>query len=152
MHKHDWIEDLHHAAYYFLRGDVHDDQYVGTVRIGADAFEEVLHDLEFERNPFAYWKETEDGRDSVGSWRMTHHTHPRRVPEGMQVHVTIFPSKYVDNGIDVYAHFEDDYSWSVLSAISHVLERNFEAERGVNIARAFLLNRSYVHLYHYQEE
>lgn len=147
MHDLDWIEDVHHFAYQYLRGDTHEEQYVGTVMMGEEAFEEVLDDLGLVRNPFAYWKMTEDKRDSVGSWRMTHYTHPTRVEEGMQVHFTLFKSKFIAGGIDIYAHHEHDYSWSLLSAIYHVLERDFSSSRGVRIAREIIMDKSHVHLY-----
>lgn len=147
MHEDDWQEELRRIVARFFRGRVYENQYVGTVKMNEEQLEKaVFHPGDVQRNLPAYWKyHADDGRDSEGSWRMTHWTHPEYVERGHQLHITIFRNAENPDYIDIYAHYE--VSWSY-DPIKHLREIGFSPDKGVRIAREWFDNRTYVKLYH----
>jgi len=140
----DWMERLRKKLYPILHpyleryggyalGIVRENQYVGTVELDEDTLEWKLAEHGFVRNPIAAYKTHTDGRESEGSWVLYHAEAPQIVAEGMQLHITLFASG--GSGIDLYAHYEDDWR---ASAFSHLRAKNFSAEKGVEKATRVL--------------
>lgn len=141
----DWIEGtrawLYPRLHQYLKlvgaysiGKVGWDQYVGYCKLYEEAIEHSLDDIG-ERNPIASLKKLPDKRESQGSWVVRHKHKPSLVAEGMQLHITIFdPFQYV-KGMEVYAHYEDDwrYNWR-----GHLRGANFSAHLGVKKARRIM--------------
>jgi len=142
----DFLEQVHHFLYGLLRGFVHENQYVGTVKMGEEELEKTLfHPTDARYNWLAYWKtHRDDGRDSEGSWKLRHPRHAEYVDRGMQVHMTLFPSTENPDWLDVYAHHEYD---NVLHPIKHLKEHKFSPKEGKERAQRYFSDNG-VDLYH----
>lgn len=129
----------------YAKGRVHENQYVLTLPAGEETSEEVLSDLGFERNPIAAYKTHPDGRQSEGSWRLRHKDDQYGlVEEGMQLHITFLRNHDVDEYVDVYAHYEDDW---MASPLNHLQEKNFSAQVGSEMAQELIENETYLDWY-----
>lgn len=148
----DWQETLRAKLYPALHtglqavglygvGTVGNDQYVGTSKIDEETLEEELVALGFKRNPVACYKRLPDGRGSTGSWVLLPED-AKRVENGMQLHVTLFPTR-VGEGVEVYAHYEDDWRKRPLS---HLREKRFRPHEGASLARAILMQHSFIEI------
>lgn len=150
-HREDFWETIRSTLYPILhvvlelfdigaRGTTPEAEYVGTIPVGAEDFEVTLHEAGLVRNALAKYKSTEDGRNSIGSWRATHNTHPDLVDDGMQLHITLFSPRLPSDGwpregVDVYAHYERDYGHD---ASGHLAGKDYSAKKGVVRARELL--------------
>lgn len=146
----DFWEKVHHFLYRRIRGKVYENQYVGTVKVGEEELErKAFHQNQVHYNWLAYWKKhADDGRNSIGSWKLRHPVHKAYVDEGMQVHLTLFRNETNDEWVDVYAHYE--YS-NIEHPIKHVREVNFSADEGVRRARQFFRDATSLELYHLRD-
>lgn len=155
-HEHDWIETVRQYLYpklhkslssvgLYSMGHLGEAQYVCTFHISEDAVEkDLLHRADWERNPIAAYKVHRDGRESTLSLRLTYQgdtTDREYVEQGMQLHLTFFPSaEGRDGAIDCYAHYEDDW---VAAPFAHLRAANFSAKEGVKRTTAYLRNATY---------
>jgi hypothetical protein len=98
-----------------------------------EEFEKQL-DSVARRNPIAAFKELPDGRKSEGSWVVLHEDSPDIVEQGMQLHITLFPSK---NGVGVvgYAHYE--YDWRD-HPLKHLRAKDISYTKGEEKAKEIL--------------
>lgn len=128
----DWFFDLFGVG---TTGTLPPDEYVGTIPVGVERFEKSLHAMGVVRNAPAKYKNTVDDRNSIGSWRATHRTHPDFVDQGMQLHITLFPpaggSASSDEAVTVYAHYEKNYG---NDPGGHLDGEDYSAELGVGKA------------------
>ncbi|XVH30568.1 hypothetical protein ACNS7O_09170 [Haloferacaceae archaeon DSL9] len=104
------------------------DEYVMTINAAEGAVEDALVDLGFARNPISSLKVRLDGNTSDGSW-----VRRDSVLSEWQLHVVLHAAD--DETVDVYAHWE--YSW-ITHPYRHYLAREYDAEKGVERARALL--------------
>ena len=118
-------------------------QYAGTFDEDEEVVEDELVDVGFRRNPIAAYKSLPDGRKSEGSWVLLNEDAPDHVAPGMQLHITLFKRKDGKPGREVYAHYEDDWR---ASPSDHLNEANFSAAAGVDIARDYLNNNTFLQL------
>lgn len=151
-HNEDFIETFREVVYpplhnvltlvgFYATGELSEAEHVGTVEDSEEELEKVFHDTGVVRNALAKYKSLPDGRESEGSWRLTHHTHPHLVEPKMQLHITFFAPTDgdVSEAVEVYAHYEMNYGASILG---HLNGRHYSAEEGVKRARQFFRNRT----------
>lgn len=144
----DWIEAVRRWLYPRLHAylkkfggygvaKVYDNQFVGSSFFSEDKIEiQLYRKANARRNAVsAYKTHYPSGRASEGSWRITHEAYPNLIPEGMQVHITLFQRNDGEPGRDIFAHLEDDWE---ASPIDHLKETHLDAERGVKIARKII--------------
>lgn len=145
-HNHgDFLEWLHHFLYFFIRGNTYSNQYAGTVYLDEEELEKVVfHPHGVSYNPLSYWKRIRD-RNSVGSWRLIHQSHPTYIEVGMQLHWTLYRNPDNSEYIDIYAHYEKDWSSDPLG---HLREINFSAKKGVELTRRFFRDDTFVDLHY----
>lgn len=133
-----FLEDVTGDRYY-TESDTHKNQFVGRVALPEEAFEKVLHDLGFDRNPLAAWKHLSTDTDNYeeGSFRKVGFgEYPR-----MQLHVILYDGAGFEEGESehtyVYAHWE--YRWDT-NPIKHYRGSNgrYSAEEGVRRMSALL--------------
>jgi len=153
--KQDWIESLRriviprlgiiaHALEeltgreYYVRGETHVRQFVGRVPMAQEAFESVLEDESFHRNPLASLKSRQDGEIEEGSWRKINID---KQPE-KQLHVVLYDGSKIDTAEPehtyVYAHIE--YRWDV-HPIKHYRGHELNAAEGVKMMKTILNDR-----------
>lgn len=101
----------------------HPSQFVGYVEMGEEAFEEVLHEMGYHRNPLAFWKYTVNAQEE-GSWR--------RVEGDWQLHVTLYDHPEYENRTYIYAHWE--YRWD-RKPLAHLRGEGINVPKGVNEMR-----------------
>ncbi|ELY57817.1 hypothetical protein [Natronococcus jeotgali] len=107
------------------------DEYVLTARCSEAKIEAFLAARGFSRNPISAVKVRMDGNTAEGSWVW------RPSPlASFQLHVVIHDLEEVE-GVDVYAHWER--SW-IRHPYKHYLARDYDAERGVALARRWLVD------------
>lgn len=104
-------------------------EFVGRVDMGEEEFEKVLHDMGFERNPFASLKDRLDTTEGEeGSFRKIY---PDEHPE-WQLHTVIYDGSDINNAESgecfVYSHWE--YRWDT-HPWKHYLAKDFSAAKGV---------------------
>lgn len=151
-HKQDFLESfrelvyppLHHVLEFFdfyAMGQVNTEEYAGTIEESEEELERAFHETGVVRNALAKYKYLPDGRESEGSWRLTHETHPHLVEPKMQLHITLFDpeGRDVSEAVAVYAHYEMDYGASISG---HLSGRRYSAEEGIKRARRFFRNRT----------
>jgi len=148
----DWQEDLRRYWYPRLHntldgigdrigvplyavGKIGYNQYVGKFDEDEESIEVELVDVGFRRNPISCFKSLPDGRESEGSWVLLNEDAPDHVAPGMQLHVTIFERADDQPGREFYAHYENDWR---TAPIAHLRAKNFSAAAGVDIARDYL--------------
>ncbi len=106
-----------------------EEEYVGTVAMTEDEFEELLAAAGFRRNLVSSLKVRVDGNVSDGSWAW------RASPlSDWQLHVILHN---VDDTVEVYAHWE--YAW-LTHPIKHYGAVGCSPERGVGMMREMLRN------------
>jgi len=144
----DWIESLRKYFYpklhnplskfgdriginLYSTGRVGWNQYVGDLEEEEEVIEKEITKIGGQRNPVACLKQLPDGRTSEGSWVLLHDDLPEVIKPGMQLHMTLFNSD-LDNGREVYAHYEDDWRTAPLA---HLRAKNFDIPRGVGMAK-----------------
>jgi hypothetical protein len=104
-----------------------EEEYVGTVDLTEDEFEDVLAEAGFRRNVVSSLKVRVDGNVSDGSWAW------RESPlADWQLHVILHN---VDDSVEAYAHWE--YSW-ITHPIKHYRAIDCQPETGVEMTRRFL--------------
>jgi len=150
----DWIEGWRARVYPFVHplarrlgafatATTPRDEYVGAVAVDEAVLERELVGLGFRRNPVAAYKRLgTTGRRSEGSWVLLPED-SHRVDEGLQLHLTLFPS-VVDGWIELYAHLEDDWRHRPLA---HLRGTNLDRDAGVRLARRVLDDESFVTLH-----
>ncbi|ELY40061.1 hypothetical protein [Natronorubrum tibetense] len=107
------------------------DEYALTTRCSEERLEEILSELGFSRNPIASLKVRTDGNTSEGSWVW------RASPlADMQLHIVLHEVENAEK-VDVYAHWE--CSW-IRHPYKHYVARGYDAEKGVELARRWLIN------------
>ncbi|WP_137288514.1 hypothetical protein [Natronorubrum halophilum] len=107
------------------------DEYALTTNCTEATIEEILEELGFSRNPIASLKVRTDGNTSEGSWVW------RASPlADMQLHIVLHEVENADK-VDVYAHWE--CSW-IRHPYKHYVARGYDAEKGVELARRWLVN------------
>ena len=107
------------------------DEYALTTRCSEERLEEILSELGFSRNPIASLKVRTDGNTSEGSWVW------RASPlADMQLHIVLHEVENAEK-VDVYAHWE--CSW-IRRPYKHYVARGYDAEKGVELARRWLIN------------
>lgn len=130
-------------------GYCYENQYTYTMNMPEAEAEGVLMSLGFRPNPMAYYKYTEDGRGSIGSWILTQdRCRPVMDPwaglgEGYpfdtrerQIHVTVFPSRDGSTQqVELYAH--EEYWW-LARPFAHLREEHFSPRRGKAMLRWLL--------------
>ncbi|UBF19107.1 hypothetical protein HRTV-14_gp34 [Halorubrum phage HRTV-14] len=116
-------------------------QYIGKFSEGEESIELELVDAGFRRNPIACFKSLPDGRKSEGSWVLIPEDAPDHVAPGMQLHVTMFKRADGQKGREMYAHYEDDWR---SAPVAHLRAKNFSAAAGVDIARDYLDERTFL--------
>lgn len=129
-----WIEDFT-GKHYYVTATTHNNQFVGRVPMNDESFEEVLHDLGFERNPLAVLKTLEDGEPEESSWRKVgYDEHP-----DMQLHVILYDGERIESGdagyTYVYAHWE--MRWDV-APLTHYRAVNKNTGEGVRRMKKLL--------------
>jgi hypothetical protein len=156
----DWVETFRRSVYprlheplskvgdlvgvnLYAKGRMYRNQYVGTVYEDEDVIEQEFESLGAQRNAIACLKSFPDGRVSEGSWVILHDEQPELVPEGLQLHMTLFNPENGGHGREVYAHLEDD--WRV-SPLAHLRANNFSPEQGVETARPLLNDETFLEL------
>lgn len=150
-HKQDFIESFRAVIYprlhvileffdLYAAGQGNPNAFVGTVNVGEEELEEYFHAAGVIRNALAKYKTLPDGRESEGSWRITHGTHPQVIedPE-MQLHFTLYksPDKPLSEAVDIYAHYEKNYG---KDPRGHLRAHEYSAEIGVNMAHRLIEN------------
>lgn len=94
----------------YVQSETHNNRFVGRVPMPEEEFEEVLHDLGFERNPLASLKSLRSGEVEEGSWRKVGFEESE-----MQLHLVLYdgePMRSGDAGYTyLYAHWE--YRWDI---------------------------------------
>ena len=100
-----WLEHVT-GDHYYVQGETHANQFVGRVPMGEEEFEEVLHEMNFHRNPLASLKKLgSTGEQEEGSWRKVDYDNQR-----MQLHVILYDGEKIQDGDSgytyVYAHWE----------------------------------------------
>ena len=113
----------------YALSDTPPEEYVGTLYCDEPTVEELLASLGFSRNLVASLKVRVDGNVSDGSW-----VYRESLFTAHQLHVIFHDG---DTGVDVYAHWE--YS-SIRHPYRHYLARNYDAEKGVRLARSVLFD------------
>ncbi|ELY50056.1 hypothetical protein [Natronolimnohabitans innermongolicus] len=107
------------------------EEYALTTHCTEERLEEILAELGFSRNPIASLKVRMDGNTSEGSWVW------RASPlADMQLHVVLHEVENTEK-VDVYAHWE--CSW-IRHPYKHYVARGYDAEKGVELARRWLIN------------
>ena len=107
------------------------DEYALTTHCSEERLEEILSELGFSRNPIASLKVRTDGNTSEGSWVW------RASPlADMQLHIVLHEVGDAEK-VDVYAHWE--CSW-IRHPYKHYVARGYDAEKGVELARRWLIN------------
>lgn len=118
-----------------------DRQYVGTVRMDEQEFEEKLsHEVGFRWNPVASLKR-EDGRWSEGSWVLRDSDdswywlgdpEPKATDwmTDFQLHLTVFKTE--SGNTEIFAHFE--HNW-VTFPVKHFKGKRLNPELGVRLTR-----------------
>ncbi|SEH15827.1 hypothetical protein SAMN04487967_2262 [Natronorubrum sediminis] len=107
------------------------EEYALTTRCSEEHLEDVLEKLGFSRNPIASLKVRMDGNTSEGSWVW------RESPlADMQLHIVLHEIENAEK-VDVYAHWE--CSW-IRHPYKHYVARGYDAEKGVELARRWLIN------------
>jgi len=156
----DWVETFRRTVYpplhkplsklgdrigvnLYAEGRMYKNQYVGTVYEDEDVIEREFESLGAQRNAIACLKSFPDGRVSEGSWVILHDEQPELVPEGLQLHMTLFKPESGGHGREVYAHLEDD--WRV-SPLAHLRAKNFSPKQGIEIARPLLNDETFLEL------
>jgi len=122
-------------------GETRLNQYVGVFSEGEESIELELVNVGFRRNPIACFKSLPDGRASEGSWVLLPEDAPDHVAPGMQLHVTMFERSDGQKGREFYAHYEDDWR---SAPVAHLRAKNFSAAAGVDIARGYLDERTFL--------
>lgn len=107
------------------------DEYVLTARCSEATLEDVLERAGFSRNPIAALKVRMDGNTAEGSWVWR-----PSLLAGEQLHIVLHDLEN-ETGVDVYAHWE--CSW-IRHPYRHYLARGYDAERGVALARHWLVD------------
>ena len=129
-----WIKPPIHRLFDWMFGGYAmssntEEEYVGTVHLSEDEFEDVLVAASFRRNLVSSLKVRVDGNISNGSWAL------RESPlADWQLHVI---HHNVDDYVEVYAHWE--YSW-LTHPIKHYRAVGCEPEKGVKMTREILRN------------
>jgi hypothetical protein len=130
-----FIEDIT-GAYYYVKGETHNNQFVGRVPLGEESFEKELSEMGFERNPLASWKRlASTGEQEEGSFRkIGFDKHPDK-----QLHVVLYDGKKINNAeVDVtyvYAHLE--YRWDT-DPIKHYRSVEMSGPDGVRMMKKLL--------------
>lgn len=148
----DWQEGLRANLYPLLHpylklfggyavGETRLNQYVGKFDEDEESIEVEMVDAGFRRNPIACFKSLPDGRASEGSWVLLPENAPDHVAPGMQLHVTMFKRADGQKGREFYAHYEDDWR---SAPVAHLRAKNFSAAAGVDIARDYLDERTFL--------
>lgn len=75
---------------------------------------------------------------------MTNNSHPHYVESGYQIHITLYENPKNSDYIDLYAHYEKDWS---ADPLGHLREINFSAERGVALLQKFFRDETTTRLY-----
>lgn len=122
------LEDFFGDNFYVM-AETHNNQFVGRVEMGEEAFEKRLHEWGFERNPLAALKSIGDEVEE-GSWRKVgYDSHPRK-----QLHVILYDGSEINDAQTgytyVYAHWE--YRWDT-DPIKHY--RSVEMNPGEGVRR-----------------
>lgn len=146
-HKHDWLEPLRRRLVprigklfalleeylgeeYYHNSEQRRNQFVGRIEMSEGEFEELLHEYEYDRNPFA-WLKSNDGEVEEGSWRYC--------DDEMQVHLVFYDGEYAPNAnsgeLFLYAHYE--YRWDV-HPLKHLSGENVDTNEGVQRVRKML--------------
>lgn len=107
------------------------DEYALTAHCSEHRLENILENLGFSRNPIASLKVRMDGNTSEGSWVWR----PSPLADE-QLHVVLHDLEDTE-GVDVYAHWE--CSW-IRHPYKHYVARGYDAERGVALARQWLVD------------
>lgn len=118
----------------YTLSDTPPEEYVGTLHSAESTIEEVLASIGFTRNLVASLKVRVDGNVSDGSW--VYRDSPLA---DHQLHVILHDA---DDGVDVYAHWE--YS-SIRHPYRHYMARDYDAEKGVELARPVLSDAAAEH-------
>lgn len=105
-------------------------EFVGYVEISEEEFEKELHEMDFHRNPLAYWKTFPGFGGEHGSWRW--------VEGDWQLHVMLFENPSIadiPDGEDrtyIFAHWE--YRWDRYP-LKHLRTLDQSDSKGVNRMR-----------------
>lgn len=107
------------------------EEYALTTHCSEETIEGILEELGFSRNPIASLKVRTDGNTSEGSWVWR----PSPLADD-QLHIVLHEVENADK-VDVYAHWE--CSW-IRHPYKHYVARGYDAEKGVQLARRWLVN------------
>jgi hypothetical protein len=128
------LEDITGDNYY-VQSTTNKYEFVGSVDMPEEEFEQVLHDLNFVRNPLAAWKHlfNDKTEHEEGSFRWIP-PEDSDLNSKFQLHVIIYDGQPVQNSDSdttfVFAHWE--YRWDV-HPIKHYRGVDSDAQRGVEL-------------------
>lgn len=122
------IEDVT-GGHYYVRGETHNNQFVGRIPMSEEEFEKELHDLGFHRNPLSAWKTLNStGETEEASFRKIGFEDSPKY----QLHVVLYDGSNIQNAETdhtyVYAHWE--YRWDI-HPIKHYRGENKSGSKGV---------------------
>ena len=156
-HNHDYIEKFRQVLYPKLHpylkkfggygvGTVSETQYVASLPADEELIEEVLWNYGWQRNIIASYKTHEDGRDSEGSWRLrgVDDDYGIATNPDKQLHITLFNNTENPDHIDVYCHYE--YDWT-RKPLKHLREVEFNEDLGSRKGLRFIRDHTYLEWY-----
>lgn len=124
------VEDLLGKELYH-NSQSRNEQFVGRIQIDEEAFEKVLHDAGYERNPLAWLKENSSHEIEEESWRYCDNE--------MQTHLIFYDGEKAPNAntgeLFIYAH--DEYRWDI-HPWKHLVGENVSYSDGVKEVRRML--------------
>lgn len=147
-YRHDWIERIRRvfvpqlgvvAALFeditgeklYLQTSARRNQFVGRIRMDEEAFERVLDEYGFVRNPISTLK-SRGHEIEEGSWRYL-------LDDDEQIHLIFYDGSVEPDAntgeLFLYAHKE--YRWDEYP-IRHAMHKNFSAPAGVRFVRRML--------------
>jgi len=138
-----WFLDTFTPAYGV--GTADESQYAGTLAESEAVIEKELAELGLVRNPLACYKETEDGRESEGSWALIAERDECGLlrQDDRQLHITLFSRRDGAAGREVYAHLEADWRDRPLA---HIRCEDFHPVVGAERTKRLLNQYSYLTL------
>lgn len=134
-----FLEDITGKRLY-AESETHNKEFVGRVDMPEEAFEKVLHELDFERNPLAAWKRLESNPKEFeeASFRKTGLVN---YPD-KQLHVILYDGSVINDADTpytyIYAHLE--YRWDEYP-IKHYQTKEYDAHEGVRLMKKYLDER-----------